>query len=237
MNNRSAIKFAILFLFIIIGTYLIFHFNFHVIFMDKDKLVDFVESFHPFDEIVFMSLQILQVVFAPIPGEVTGFIGGYIYGPILGTLYSTIGLVIGSWLAFILARFLGLPFVEKTVKPEILKKYDFILEHKGALVAFILFLIPGFPKDFLCYIMGLSHMRLWTFLGCLQRRKVVWNDSAFCQRRLCSKWSIRDALYSARDEWHFRFGRLLVSGEMDRNAETKEAHWIMIQWEDDHSFL
>jgi uncharacterized membrane protein YdjX (TVP38/TMEM64 family) len=164
MNNRSAIKFAILFLFIIIGTYLIFHFNLHVIFVDKDKLVDFVESFHPFDEIVFIALQILQVVFAPIPGEVTGFIGGYIYGPILGTLYSTIGLVIGSWLAFILARYLGLPFVEKTVKPEILKKYDFILEHKGALVAFILFLIPGFPKDFLCYIMGLSHMRLWTFL-------------------------------------------------------------------------
>ena len=164
MKNHSTIKFAALFLFIAIGTYLIFHFNFHIIFMDKDKLVAFVESFHPFDEIVFMSLQILQVVFAPIPGELTGFIGGYIYGPILGTLYSTIGLVLGSWIAFILARFLGLPFVEKAVKPEIIKKYDFILEHKGALVAFILFLIPGFPKDFLCYIMGLSHMRLWTFL-------------------------------------------------------------------------
>jgi uncharacterized membrane protein YdjX (TVP38/TMEM64 family) len=164
MNNRSTIKFIVLFLFICIGTYLIFHFNFHIIFTDKDKLINFIESFHPFDEIVFMSLQILQVVFAPIPGELTGFIGGYIYGPILGTLYSTIGLVLGSWIAFVLARFLGLPFVEKAVKPEIIKKYDFILEHKGALVAFILFLIPGFPKDFLCYIMGLSHMRLWTFL-------------------------------------------------------------------------
>ena len=164
MNSRSALKFAVLFFFIGIGTYLIFHYDFHIIFTDKDKLVNFVESFHPFDEIIFMLLQVLQVVFAPIPGEVTGFIGGYIYGPILGTIYSTIGLVLGSWLAFILARFLGLPFVEKTVNPEILKKYDFILEHKGALVAFILFLIPGFPKDFLCYIMGLSHMTVWTFL-------------------------------------------------------------------------
>ncbi len=164
MNNRSTLKFAILFLFIIIGTYLIFHLNFHIIFIDKEKLINFVESFHPFDELVFISLQILQVVFAPIPGELTGFIGGYIYGPVLGTLYSTVGLVIGSWLAFILARVLGLPFVEKTVKPETLKKYDFILEHKGALLAFVLFLIPGFPKDFLCYIMGLSHMHVWTFL-------------------------------------------------------------------------
>ena len=164
MNNRSAIKFAVLFLFIGIGTYLIFHYDFHIIFTDKDKLINFIESTHPFDEIVFISLQILQVVFAPIPGEVTGFIGGYIYGPILGTVYSTIGLVLGSWLAFILARYFGLPFVEKAVKPEIIKKYDFILEHKGALVAFILFLIPGFPKDFLCYIMGLSHMTVCTFL-------------------------------------------------------------------------
>ncbi len=164
MKNHSGIRFIVLFLFVIIGTYLIFHFNFHVIFTDKDKLINFVQASHPFDEIVFISLQILQVVFAPIPGEVTGFIGGYIYGPVMGTIYSTIGLVIGSWLAFILARVLGEPFVEKTVKPEIIKKYDFILEHKGALVAFVLFLIPGFPKDFLCYIMGLSHMRLWTFL-------------------------------------------------------------------------
>ncbi len=164
MNNRSAFKFIVLLLFIIIGTYLIIHFDFHTLFSDRDKLIGLIQATYPFDLLVFISLQILQVVFAPVPGDVTGFIGGYIYGPVLGTLYSTIGLVIGSWLAFILARYFGLPFVEKTVKPEIIKKYDFILEHKGALVAFILFLIPGFPKDFLCYIMGLSHMTVWTFL-------------------------------------------------------------------------
>ncbi len=164
MNNRSVFKFIVLLLFIIIGTYLIFTSISTPSSRTKTSLSISFKPLHPFDEIVFISLQILQVVFAPIPGEVTGFIGGYIYGPVLGTIYSTIGLVIGSWLAFILARYFGLPFVEKTVKPEIIKKYDFILEHKGALVAFILFLIPGFPKDFLCYIMGLSHMTVWTFL-------------------------------------------------------------------------
>jgi uncharacterized membrane protein YdjX (TVP38/TMEM64 family) len=142
MNNRSVFKFIVLLLFIIIGTYLIIHYDFHTIFSDKDKLINLIQATYPFDLLVFISLQILQVVFAPIPGDVTGFIGGYIYGPVLGTIYSTIGLVIGSWLAFILARYFGLPFVEKTVKPEIIKKYDFILEHRGALVAFILFLIP-----------------------------------------------------------------------------------------------
>jgi uncharacterized membrane protein YdjX (TVP38/TMEM64 family) len=164
MNNRPNLKFILLFLLILVGTYLFFRFDFHIIFADKEKLINFINSFHPYDELALIALQVLQVVFAPIPGEVTGFIGGYLYGPVLGTIYSTVGLVIGSWLAFFLARFLGLSFVEKAVKPEFLQKYDFILEHQGGIVAFILFLIPGFPKDFLCYLMGLSHMRLGTFL-------------------------------------------------------------------------
>ena len=73
-------------------------------------------------------VQILQVVAAPIPGEVTGLIGGYLYGPSIGTIYSTIGLTIGSWMAFVLARFFGLPLVEKAVKPSIIEKYDYFLE-------------------------------------------------------------------------------------------------------------
>jgi uncharacterized membrane protein YdjX (TVP38/TMEM64 family) len=105
------------------------------------------------------------VVAAPIPGEVTGLIGGYIYGASLGTVYSTIGLTIGSWIAFALARFFGLPLVEKAVKPAVIEKYDYFLEHRGLFVSFLLFLIPGFPKDYLCYIMGMSHMKTWHFLG------------------------------------------------------------------------
>ena len=96
--------------------------------------------------VIFIGLQILQVIVAPIPGEVNGFIGGYLYGPVLGTLYSTIGLTIGSWLAFLLARWLGLPFVEKMINPKIIQKYDHFMEHRGILITFILFLIPGFPE-------------------------------------------------------------------------------------------
>jgi uncharacterized membrane protein YdjX (TVP38/TMEM64 family) len=55
--------------------------------------------------------------------------------------------------------------VETVVKPAIIEKYDYFLEHRGLFVSFILFLIPGFPKDYLCYIMGASHMKTWHFLG------------------------------------------------------------------------
>ena len=67
-------------------------------------------------------------------------------------------------MAFGLAHFFGLPFVERIVKPDFIKKYDYVLEHQGLLISFILFLIPGFPKDFLCYLLGLSHMHFWKFL-------------------------------------------------------------------------
>jgi uncharacterized membrane protein YdjX (TVP38/TMEM64 family) len=164
INRRFITKILLLLVLIASGIFVFIHYDLYVDFVHKERAIAFIKSFHPYDELVFISLQILQVVAAPIPGEVTGIIGGYLYGPLLGTIYSTIGLIIGSWLAFALARMFGLPLVEKTVKPEIIQKYDYIMEHQGVLGSFVLFLIPGFPKDYLCYIIGLSHMRTWTFL-------------------------------------------------------------------------
>jgi uncharacterized membrane protein YdjX (TVP38/TMEM64 family) len=165
MNGRLALRILILLAFIILSTYLFIHYDLYVYFASQQKAIALINSFHPYDELVFIAFQILQVVAAPIPGEVTGLIGGYIYGACLGMIYSTIGLTIGSWIAFALARFFGLPLVEKVVKPAIIEKYDYFLEHRGLFVSFILFLIPGFPKDYLCYIMGASHMKTWHFLG------------------------------------------------------------------------
>jgi uncharacterized membrane protein YdjX (TVP38/TMEM64 family) len=165
MNGRLIFRISVLFLLIVLTTYLFIHFDLYIFLVDKQKAITFVNSFHPYDEVAFISLQILQVVAAPIPGEATGLIGGYLYGPVRGTVYSTIGLTAGSWIAFVLARFLGLPLVEKAVKPSNMKKYDYFLEHRGLFVSFLLFLIPGFPKDCLCYIIGLSHMKTWHFLA------------------------------------------------------------------------
>ncbi|MCX5855078.1 MAG: TVP38/TMEM64 family protein [Deltaproteobacteria bacterium] len=163
MTDRPAFRIAILLLLVVLGAGLFIHYDLYSFFADKNKVIAFIHSY-PHDEIVFISLQIMQVVAAPIPGEITGLIGGYLYGPVLGTLYSTVGLTVGSWLAFILARYFGLSLVEKVVKPETIQKYDYFMEHRGAFVSFLLFLIPGFPKDYLCYIMGVSHMKTWTFM-------------------------------------------------------------------------
>ena len=147
-----------------IGIFLIVHFELHAFFLDREKLYRFLTSHGPLSVFLFIAIQMVQVVVSPLPGDVTGLIGGYLYGPILGTVYSTIGLTIGSWIAFVLARTFGLPFVERMIRPSTIRKYDSFLEHKGLFISFLFFLIPGFPKDTLCYILGLSHMRARHFL-------------------------------------------------------------------------
>lgn len=163
MNRHLAWRVLLLLVLIALGGYLFIHFDLYLFFTDKNKVINFIKTSR-YDEIVFIAVQIIQVVVAVIPGEISGFIGGYLYGPFWGTLYSTIGLTIGSWLAFLLAHFFGEPLLERIVKKEVFDKFNHFMEHKGLLVSFLLFLIPGFPKDYLCYIMGVSKMRAWTFI-------------------------------------------------------------------------
>lgn len=137
--------------------------NYYRFFLNPKQLKIFITSFGHYSAVVFILIQALQVVFAPVPGEVTGFVGGYIFGNTWGALFSTIGLMLGSSVAFGIARSLGIKFVEKIVKKEYIKKFNFFITHKGLYVAFILFLIPGFPKDSLCYLLGLTHMRFLDF--------------------------------------------------------------------------
>ncbi len=130
----------------------------------KEKVRAWILSYGAWAPLVFVAIQAIQVVVAPIPGEATGFLGGYLFGIPYGFLLSTVGLTIGSTLAFLLGRWLEIHFVEKIVAKETLEKFDFIVERQGTLIAFLLFLIPGFPKDYLSFILGLSKMPLRVFL-------------------------------------------------------------------------
>jgi uncharacterized membrane protein YdjX (TVP38/TMEM64 family) len=138
--------------------------DFEGIYSSSDKLGKFLQNLGPYSPAVFVLLQVLQVIAAPFPGELTGVAGGFVYGETVGFLLSTIGLSLGSWVAFELASILGRPFVERFVRWEVLHKFNFLTTRTGTLICFVLFLVPGFPKDYLCYVLGLSRMRLSTFL-------------------------------------------------------------------------
>jgi uncharacterized membrane protein YdjX (TVP38/TMEM64 family) len=128
------------------------------------QLREFIVSFGPYSPIAYIFLQVLQVIIAPIPGGAIEFLGGYLFGVKAGLIYSMIGLLLGSWLAFSLAKIFGKPAVEKFVSLQMRRKYDYLIGHQGVILSFILFLIPGFPKDALCYILGLTPMHLGIFL-------------------------------------------------------------------------
>jgi uncharacterized membrane protein YdjX (TVP38/TMEM64 family) len=119
-------------------------------------------------------LQALQFVILPIPGDLIGIVGGYVYGATFGFLFSTLGLALGSTIAFELARILGKPVVENFISARLLKKFDFLATDRGATLAFLLFLIPVSPTDVLCFVLGLSRMRLTTFLIVSTLGRMPW---------------------------------------------------------------
>ncbi|MBI5571193.1 MAG: TVP38/TMEM64 family protein [Desulfomonile tiedjei] len=130
----------------------------------KDELRIYVQSWGRWAPLVFIAIQSLQVVLAPIPGELTGAVGGFIFGALPNVLYSTIGLTVGSIGAFAGGRLMGAPLVKLVVSRETWERFRFLTERKGTFIALVLFTIPGFPKDVLCYILGLSPMGFFPFL-------------------------------------------------------------------------
>jgi uncharacterized membrane protein YdjX (TVP38/TMEM64 family) len=130
----------------------------------RKEVKTFLARFGPYAPLPFIMLQALQVVFAPIPGEATGFLGGYVFGTWLGFLYSCAGLTLGSAGAFGLGRWLGSHLVRRLISDAVYHKFDFVGRTGGELVALLFFLIPGFPKDYLCFLLGVSPMPFGTFL-------------------------------------------------------------------------
>ena len=121
---------------------------------DREGIKAFIESRGPAAPFVFIGFQILQVIFAPVPGEISGFIGGYLFGTTLGFIYSTIGLTTGSAVNFWIGRVLGYRFVRRMIPKAKLEKFDRFISHQGIFVLLPLFIFPGFPKDYLCLFLG-----------------------------------------------------------------------------------
>ena len=131
---------------------------------DRDRIEQLVTAFGDGAPLAFMGIQILQVIIAPVPGEATGFIGGYLFGSLKGFLYSTVALSLGSWINFGIGRFLGKRYVRGWIPDPTLQRFDHLAKRQGVIVMFILFVFPGFPKDYLCLFLGITAIPLKVFL-------------------------------------------------------------------------
>lgn len=115
--------------------------------------------------LIFVGIQIMQVFVAFIPGEVVELAAGVVFGVWEGLLLSLLGIVIGSAIIFLLTKTLGLKFISLFVDPKKLNEFSFLKDDaKLDTLVFIIFFIPGTPKDLLTYFVGLTKMKFHVFI-------------------------------------------------------------------------
>jgi len=132
---------------------------------DAQTLRTWIAGFGVFAPLVFIFLQATQVVVAPIPGQVVALVAGYLFGPVYGTIYSLTGVLIGSAVAFSLAKRYGRSFVERVIADEVIDRFDAFVERVGVPGLFAFVIIPGLPDDAICFLSGLTKWRLRTFIA------------------------------------------------------------------------
>src|SRR5262245_56158687 len=103
------------------------------LYVDKKFLKQTLQEWGILALVIFIGLQALQVIVAPIAGELTGILGGYLFGQWVGLVYSTVGLTLGSVIAFAVGRWLGDHYVQRLVSPDIWRKLGFIVEAEGVI--------------------------------------------------------------------------------------------------------
>ena len=164
---KTILKAAFLLLIIVIVPLIIYLTNkeFFAQFESIQQVEHYIESYGHLSGLVYLAFQILQVVICVLPGEIFQVAAGYLFGPFWGIVYALVGCFIGEAIAFGLARVLGRGFVRLFMSEEQFEKYSSHLNsNKGYTLCFILYLIPGIPKDILCYVAGASEIRFLPFL-------------------------------------------------------------------------
>ena len=126
---------------------------------------DYVKSHGPLGPLMMMGIMALQVVVAIIPGEPFELGAGFVFGWFQGTVWCLLGSAAASAVVYLAVRKWGVKLVEAFFSRDKIMHYSFLQnEKKLDLLVFILFLIPGTPKDLLTYLVGLTPMKLSSFL-------------------------------------------------------------------------
>jgi uncharacterized membrane protein YdjX (TVP38/TMEM64 family) len=133
-------------------------------FSNQEAIRDYILRFGIWAPIIFILLQITQVVLTPISHYAVGLAGGFIFGTWWGFFLNYIGRIIGHTIAFFLSRTIGRPIVEKLVKPKTLQRYDNFWQKGGSFLLFLIYYLPLFPDDEVSYIAGTSKIKIIPFL-------------------------------------------------------------------------
>ncbi len=167
-NKWFAIGKLILLLLIIVGIPLIIYYLFPDFvrqFKTMEGVNAFLDQYKTASIFIYIGLQTIQIIISVIPGQILQFSAGYAYAFWLGYLYSMIGIFLGTIITFYLSKTLGTDAMYAIFGEKKIDKFVTILNSKKAyVIIFVLYVIPGFPKDLITYAAGVSNIKLKTFL-------------------------------------------------------------------------
>ena len=144
-----------------------------IVFVNKpERFREFVNSYGILADIVFILMLVFQMIIAIIPGEPFEIAAGYAFGYLRGTVDCMLAFALGGIIVFLAVRKFGVKIVEVFFSVEKIRELKFLQNPKRVnTTTFIVFLIPGTPKDLLSYFVGLTDMKLsvWLFITTVAR--------------------------------------------------------------------
>ena len=155
---KSMLGLYILALFCLILVYVLQRTGFFKVFRDEKLFQEYLQKAGIWMPLLYILLQFLQVIVLPIPSIVSTIAGIALFGAVKTLIYSFLGIILGSFLAFLIGRKLGNKAVSWMVGKEKLDKWQKKLKGKDNLFLSLMFLLPLFPDDILCFLAGLSTM-------------------------------------------------------------------------------
>ncbi len=131
---------------------------------NPEKFIRLIDSFGIFGFLVMLFIQIAQIIVALIPGEIIEFVAGTLYGWLGGLLFCLCGIAIGQSVIFFAVKILGDSLVKKAAGSKAMTKYKFLRDEKRLkTVIFILYFLPGTPKDLLTYAVPMTKIKFLDF--------------------------------------------------------------------------
>jgi len=227
---RSRWFWLVVVIFLVGGLILIWNSPVGLLLRDQEQLASMLQKWGRWAPLITISLHILQVLTAPIPGTAIDAVNGLLFGPWLGTLYSMIGLIVGSTIVMLLTRKYGRPLMERFVEPSSIERIDRLVERRGSLVIFLVFLLPFLPDDALCFLAGLTpipilELILLAMVGRLPGVFVANLISSHAQTFELWQWIVFGVLFAliAGFVWRYRIGiREKILGWLERVSDPNQ---------------
>ena len=164
MNRKNSLFFKIIAVVIVLSITIVFCVPFIKFINNPDKLRVFIESYGIMAPLAYILLTFIQILVPIIPGEPFELLAGYVFGLVKGTLLCLFAESISSIIIILMVRRYGDKIVKLFFSEDTLKKLEKYKNEKNFYIFILLFVLPGTPKDLICYFAGLTKFKLFPLL-------------------------------------------------------------------------